>query len=391
MATPIRSLLRRADVAQATWPARFSPALVMLLTAVALAVFVQLRLALVGGDITGFIQLGRDFLRPGLPIPVRTDAAIGYDGQAYFRLALDPFTTQQDANGVHLDNGPYRQQRIGYPLLVWALSGGDPSRVPALMLAVNYVGLCLIGGLAALYARLLGRSPLWGLAIAAWPGFIFSIALDLTEIQAAALMLAGLIAFRTRHVLAATILLTLAVLTRETALLVPFGIGIAWLVDWVRGRRAFKPPFPAVLPLAAYVAWQAIILLRWGHAAVDEGARTGLTLPFVGLLHTLSAISPRIALELAILAAFTIAVLFALRSSRVGVLERVGWFASAVLASMLSAESWAGDVGFLRPMTEFYILGSGILLGSRSRAVVPVFALIALMWLVVARLEAMYL
>ncbi len=52
-----------------------------------------------------------------IPIPVLDYKTGGYDGQYYFRLALDPLASQQTAFGITLDHPAYRQQRILYPAL----------------------------------------------------------------------------------------------------------------------------------------------------------------------------------------------------------------------------------------------------------------------------------
>jgi hypothetical protein len=42
----------------------------------------------------------------------------GYEGVIFYRLALNPFTREATAHGITIDNSSYRQQRVGYPLLI---------------------------------------------------------------------------------------------------------------------------------------------------------------------------------------------------------------------------------------------------------------------------------
>jgi hypothetical protein len=49
-------------------------------------------------DTSILIGAGREFVDPNrVPSPVALRAPWGYDGQFYYRLAIDPFTLAQDA------------------------------------------------------------------------------------------------------------------------------------------------------------------------------------------------------------------------------------------------------------------------------------------------------
>ena len=54
----------------------------------------------------------------------------GYDGQFYYRLSIEPFSNQKNAHGITFESPVYRASRIGYPLLVHVLTGGNPAWVP---------------------------------------------------------------------------------------------------------------------------------------------------------------------------------------------------------------------------------------------------------------------
>ena len=128
----------------------------------------------------------------------------GYDGQWYYRLALDPFLTQASDHGVHLPSPPYQQQRLLYPLIVRLLSLGRPSLVPPLLILVNFLALCPLGWVGGAYSQSLGRHALWGIAFALYPGFLLSLSRDLTEVLEVSLLLSGLLLLRRqRHFWAA--------------------------------------------------------------------------------------------------------------------------------------------------------------------------------------------
>jgi hypothetical protein len=116
-------------------------------------------------------------------------------------------------------------------------------------------------------------------------------------------------------------------------------------------------------------------------------------MPFVGLIEegrrVLAHQMPnfaRLMLELPILVAFSVAVVWAFRGQRGLLQERLSWLAAAALASSLTILVWVTDASFMRGLTEYYVLGCAILLGSRTRVVLPVFALMAVSWVAVARI-----
>jgi hypothetical protein len=51
----------------------------------------------------------------------------GYDGQFFYRLALEPFSTAERVDGIAFDAPAYRQQRIGYPLLAFLTTALTPA------------------------------------------------------------------------------------------------------------------------------------------------------------------------------------------------------------------------------------------------------------------------
>ncbi len=81
-----------------------------------------------GGDVSLFVIAGGQNVDASkVPAGLTVIPNIGgYDGIWFYRLAIDPFTRVQAAHGIRLDNPAYRQQRIGYPFIVWLLSATLP-------------------------------------------------------------------------------------------------------------------------------------------------------------------------------------------------------------------------------------------------------------------------
>ena len=353
-----------------------SPLLPLIIVAVAYVAFLSARLAAHDYDPSVFVMAGDkscdpDRVSPSLTVEPRS---AGYDGQWYYRLALDPFLTQATDHGVRLPNPAYRQQRLLYPLVVRLLSLGRPSLVPAALILVNFLSLCLMGWVGGAYSRSLGRHALWGIAFALYPGFLLSLSRDLTEVLEVSLLLSGLLLLRRQRNSWAALLLTLAVLTRETAMLVVAAGFVVWLWPSRQGRGAKTVAWPvALIPLATFSLWQGLLYLRWGQFGLGASARR-LGLPLAGLVGAYAENADAVRglpvlwlVEVGLLLALAAAVLLSFRASAASALEKVSWVLSAVLALFLSRVVWVEDWAFLRAVSEFYVLGAIILLGSPSR------------------------
>src|SRR6266550_1913427 len=103
-----------------------SPLLPAIVIAICYITFFVLLLRTRNGDVSLFVIAGGQNVDASkVPAGLTVIPNIGgYDGLTFYRLALNPFTADQAAHGIRLDNPPYRQQRIIYPLIVWLLSLG---------------------------------------------------------------------------------------------------------------------------------------------------------------------------------------------------------------------------------------------------------------------------
>jgi len=120
------------------------------------------------GNIASFIIAGTHYANPRqIPRGVPVTTGNGYDGEFYYRLALDPADLAHTAFGIRLDSF-LRLKRIGYPALAWLASAGHASAVPVALVAVNVAGLALLGFAGGLLARQMGRHAAWGLVL---PGY----------------------------------------------------------------------------------------------------------------------------------------------------------------------------------------------------------------------------
>lgn len=230
-----------------------------------------------------FVNIGRQFLHKSTSSAAIDQHArainhkIGYDGQFYYFLAVDP------ANGKdYMDNSGVIYSRIGYPMTVRALSGGNPVLVPYMMMLVNI--LAAVGGTLAVafFLKRHGLPPALALVYGLYPGLIMAVLRDLTEPLAFALAAGALLVFDARskwRLLGSGALFGLAMLTRETVALFPAILALALLVgvgnvsEWrVRlrwGNIARSIAF-AELAFAPLLIWRHVVTTVLPHTATQE-------------------------------------------------------------------------------------------------------------------------
>jgi hypothetical protein len=371
-----------------------SPLAPLSITAIAYLLLVMLVLRHHEFDPSYFVQAGDFFSDPNLaPRNLRVlPNSFGYDGQFYYRLALDPFTSSLSAFGVSLGTAPYRQQRIIYPLLVWLASLGRVAFVPAMLIAVNYGALCLTAWLGGLVAQANQRHALWGLILAGYPGFLFTLAKDLTEIIAACFLLASVLMLRRERYIWAALLFSLAILSKETTLLIAVGGLLSWLPARRRNTNTGHQYLLAFLtPLVVWIGWQSLLFARWGAWPVLTGGGN-IGWPFAGIGALLQSVlmmrasDQRLTLvELGFIASVAVSSLYALRASAATYHEKMSWLLYALFIMLLTDYVWGEDWAFFRALTEFYALGAIVVLGSSLKLRSFMAAWAATMWLILFR------
>jgi hypothetical protein len=343
------------------------------------------------GQITLFIMSGVVYSHPGQMSPRISHVPLsGYDGQFYYRFALNPFNWRPTAYGITVDRN-YRYTRIGYPLLTWVASLGHASVVPVMLVVVNLVSVAAIGWLGARFARESGRHALWGLLFAAYFGLVISVGRDTSEPLADACLLAALLLYRRSRYLSAGLLLSFGVITNEPILIMALGIFLTrvWAVfargddPPVRGGRARlgREDLVWALPALSYLVLQILEkVLVPGKAGAASDILNNITLPFWGLGRGLVTDFRLMSwtrlglydfnlIEFIALAVVVIAAVAALRSTTAPLPERVG-FACFVLIEIVMAswQFWGGVFSDGRTYVESFLMAIVILLACPARA-----------------------
>jgi hypothetical protein len=330
------------------------------------------------GDITRFILVGRHFATLSqLPSGVAVAPTYGYDGQFFYRLALNPINFSHIAYGIRVDQ-PYRYMRIGYPWLTWLVSFGQHVLVPVMLVVINIVAIGAIGYLGGMFARQGGRHALAGLVLPAYFGLLTSLSRDTAEPLAAACLLGGLLALRARRPVLAGLLLAYGALTRESVMVAVAAVAIVDVVGVIRRRRPVRvgrDDLAWALPTAAFVAWQIVVKLAVGRfpLLVDANGNTGSAFitPLKAVEHNLAYVNLHHFeqydlwfTELAILILLAVAALICIRSTIAPVHERLALVLYMIEICVVSPSTWYSLDADLRSFIEVYLLAAIILLGT---------------------------
>lgn len=209
----------------------------------------------------------------------------------------------------------------------------------------------------------------------------------------AAFLVLGLVAYGRHRYILAGLAFAVAVLSKETVVLPVAVLGILriggacghWsasdaasgLVGSKRtgtGTRFGTPDAAWIVPGAAYLSWQLIVLSVTGHLPILSSSQHNLGVPFLGVVdaarHYVSAIPQTASLlwcgELGVLIWVSVTAARAWHATTALRYERVAWIVFVVLVLSLATGIWNGDVGF-RSLDELYLFGCVILLGLRDR------------------------
>jgi hypothetical protein len=354
-----------------------------------------------GGHLSKFLVLGSGKygythahqLPPG--VMIADPGAAGYDGQFYYRLALNPFDWNKTAYGITMDQ-TYRYTRIGYPLVSWLGSFGQHDLVPAALIAVNLVCVAGMGVLGGMFARESGRHAAWGLLFAAYFGLAISIGRDTAEPLAEACMLAGLLAYRRSRWVLSGVAFAFGAITRETILIAPAAIALVRLWGMARrltaaaggpgqssgARGGVRPGLPDLAWLTPAVAYgidelAARFALKGQFPVLSDNSRN-LSTPFAAMIDALKYDFHHIdtshlgmidinLLEYATLLVFILAGFAVIVVTAAPIHERIAFAGFVLEICLLSNLIWSSVFGDGRSMIEPFLLAVILLLATPKR------------------------
>ncbi|MGK7956690.1 MAG: AZOBR_p60025 family cell surface glycopolymer formation protein [Crocosphaera sp.] len=185
------------------------------------------------GNITGFFRIGSilplsPFLDPGNTLIY--EGEIGYDGQQFLSLALDPFLQNPETINS-LDHPIYRYRRILYPLVSYVFGLGNPSLIPYMMVAINALSIIIIIAITDLYFKSDHVSKFQSLFTLCIPGVWMVLSLGTADLFSSVFLLASFYCYRYEKYQLTALFISLGCLTRETLLIVWVTLFLTSLIE----------------------------------------------------------------------------------------------------------------------------------------------------------------
>jgi len=177
-------------------------------------------------------------------------------------------------------------------------------------------------------------------------------------------------------------------------MLVVVALLVTRLFAMFRQSERFGPVDVAwVLPVVAYTSWEVFVRFSYGHfPALAESGNTSF--PLVGVIDGV-----RMWLEhphrdelfqlvqLLVLLTVIVLALLNLKRSEASAFERLSFLFALILTVLLSTSIWNNDPREFRTMVEVFVLGSGVLLGTRSFRPLVVLCMTWGVWVLAAGLS----
>jgi hypothetical protein len=254
---------------------------ILTITLIWFTIFLSIRL-ICGGDFSHFIVAGSDFFSSN---SFAHDITIldgqGYDGQFFYRYALNPFSLEYP--GIEVDLPPYRHQRIVYPILAWLLSFNKPDLVPASLVLVNLLALFGCSAFLLRIFKIFKISSVNLITLVILPGIYLSTSRDLSEVVELFFLLASfyyLLTYKTGYFL---LFSTLGLLTRETGIILYFPLVLWYAYKYFKLRTILS--LLIFLPIGLMFVWKLFLDGIYPNYSVPK---QNLAFPFMGIVNSIS-------------------------------------------------------------------------------------------------------
>ncbi|WP_107667488.1 AZOBR_p60025 family cell surface glycopolymer formation protein [Cyanothece sp. BG0011] len=237
------------------------------------------------GNITGFFRIGSILpLSPFLNAEntLIYQGEIGYDGQQFLTLALDPFLQNPETINS-LDHPIYRYRRILYPLVSYLLALGNRSLIPYIMVAINALSIVLIVTITSLYFKSDNLSKFQALFTLCIPGVWMVLSLGTADLFSSVFLIASFYCYRYEKYKLTALFISLGCLTRETLLIVWFALFLTSLI-----QKRFKQIKYLLYGLIPPILWTVYISFLELPGKVRVKDNFGF--PFLGIINKLISI-----------------------------------------------------------------------------------------------------
>lgn len=227
----------------------------------------------------------------------------GYDGQFYYRYAVDPFSKDvkyvvksvrgKGRHGIKVDAPKYRRGRLTYPLAAWALAFGQKAPIPYTLILVNILGFILLVAIVKKVVLHFGASWYYYYFPLLIGGLYFSLARNLPDLLVCTLLAWSYLCFLQEKRFWFVIASSLLLLCKESSaiFLVP-AYAILFLAGLTKEplSKQFREKMMLLLPVVVLLAWKYTLNTLYPGALQQGFAASFIKhfdLPFKGIYESL--------------------------------------------------------------------------------------------------------
>ncbi len=231
-------------------------------------------------NITGFFRIGSilplsPFLNPENTFIYQGE--IGYDGQQFLSLALDPFLQNPETLNS-LDHPIYRYRRILYPLVSYIVALGNRNLIPYVMVGINALSIIIIVAITDLYFKSDNVAKSHSLFTLCIPGVWMVLSLGTADLFSSVFLIASFYCYRYEKYKLTALFIGLGCLTRETLLIVWFALFLTSLL-----QKRFKQIQYLLYGLLPPMLWTVYITFLDLPGKVRVKDNFGF--PFMGIIN----------------------------------------------------------------------------------------------------------
>jgi hypothetical protein len=224
-------------------------------------------------------------VEPGrLPYPIALVDGPGYDGQFFFKTALD-LSGAEYKDAIQYDAPSYRNQRILYPLLAWLLALGQPGLIPITLIAVNCAAMLGLWALMHTVCAKNGIDPLYSALPLLYNGLHMAVGRDLAEPMEMLLVLSVFLVVPMQKPLLLASLSALAFFTKDTTIIYILPVAVYFTIKYAPRKLPGFISFALImgLPYVLFLAWKLYLNSYYAETDLVQGTHD-FSLPFQGLV-----------------------------------------------------------------------------------------------------------
>ncbi len=231
----------------------------------------------------------------------------GYDGQFYYRYAINPFNKDIknerinkdfklvrsfDRYGIRITDPIYRRSRVLYPFSAWLLALGQVDWVPYTLILVNILAFIFLIKIYKEIVRCLDAPPLRAYTPLLIGGLYLAVARDLAEVLLCTLLAWCYLCYLKKKYAWFLVVSTLLLLCKEISIAF---IGPAYAILFLQNLRKdlslreWVNKISLVLPWLVYMCWKLFIISLYPTDSFDFLASVNLhfKFPFVGIIRSM--------------------------------------------------------------------------------------------------------